>query len=309
MIVESMPRRIKAALKAKGDPTRYYEVADSFPSCEIELMVRRGTTVKRVPQQSVTVRCPVKHCGKSLNITWCKLGTNNWERINTTQNVQITQDDVRNEMISYLTFKWISVYDDGLYRCELKGDKYLYSHAINISVSDMHQGADTADDTQISTVVPLSAARGEALSWLPYLYICVGIALLVVTMILLTLLRFNGHKSFTETLTFQPTKRQEMSSHTIPDLPKGSAPSTPVLQAHFVLNEIYSPSTARTPPLPLSLITDRNLPLANTGDESQGSDSAVYAVINHTQCGTTARKQRAASRQDKSPEYATVNVS
>ncbi|XP_022596786.1 uncharacterized protein LOC111218658 isoform X3 [Seriola dumerili] len=250
---------------------------DLSPSC-VQLMVRSGTTLKRAPQQSATVSCPVKHCGKSLNITWCKLlDTNRCERINKTENIEIRQDDdhVKNELISYLTFKWITVYDDGLYRCEFRGKYHEISHIINISVSDMHQGDETTDDTDNIAVVSLSAAD----------------------------------VFFTETLTFKPTKGQERSSHMIPDLPKGNTPSTPVLQDHFVLNAIYSPNTAGTPPSPPSLTNNRNQPLANTGDKSHASDYAVYAVINHTQPGIPARKQHAVTKQDNNPKYTAVNVS
>lgn len=96
-------------------------------------MVHRGTTVKTAPRQPLTVKCPVKHCGESLDVAWCKLlNTNRCEQINETGNVEILQD----EMISSLIFKRISIYDDGLYRCYLKGSKYVaFSHIINISVS------------------------------------------------------------------------------------------------------------------------------------------------------------------------------
>ncbi|XP_040004762.1 B- and T-lymphocyte attenuator [Xiphias gladius] len=279
---------------------------DLFRSCEVRLTVHRGTTWKSASQQPVTVRCPVKHCGKSLNVSWCKLlDTNSCERINNTENVEITQTDnyVEDELISYLTFKRISIYDDGLYRWDLKGYEYeLISHIINISVSDLHQGVETNDNTDNIEVTSMNAAGDEVVSWLPFLYICGGIALLVVTITVLTLLGFYGWR---QTPTYKSTKGQEISTHMIPDLPKGHAPSTPVLQAHFMLNDIYSPSTAGTPPSAPSLITNGDQPLANTADESQVSDCAVYAEISHTKCGIRARKQHAAIKQDKDPEYAT----
>lgn len=99
-------------------------------------MIRRGTTMKNAPWKPVTVSCPVKHCGKSLNVTWCKLlDARNCERINETENVEVTQQYSHDELISSLTFKNISLDDGGLYRCELRGDKHEYSHTANISVS------------------------------------------------------------------------------------------------------------------------------------------------------------------------------
>ncbi|XP_040912917.1 B- and T-lymphocyte attenuator [Toxotes jaculatrix] len=284
---------------------------DLFPSCEVELMVRRGTTWKTAPLQPLTVRCPVKDCGKLLNITWCKLlDTHICEPINKTENVEIRQNNhgVNNDLISYLTFKWISVHDDGLYRCDLKAHNYsLISHTINISVSDMHHGVETTDNTDNIAVASPNTAGDESMFWLPYFYICVCTALLVVTLTVLTFLSFYGWK---RTLTFNPTKGLEIPTHAIPDLPKGSSPSSPVLQAHFVLNDIYSHSSsaAGTLPSPPSLITNGNQPLANTADESQVSDCAVYAVINHKRPGIPATRQHAETKQDKNPQYATVNV-
>lgn len=115
----------------------FFIITDSFPSCEVELMVRRGTTRKVAPRQPLTVSCPVKHCGESLNVTWCKL-LDECEQINYTKNVEIrqTENHVEDEMISILTFRRISIHDDGLYRCYVKGYKYeQISHIINISVS------------------------------------------------------------------------------------------------------------------------------------------------------------------------------
>ncbi|TKS67092.1 B- and T-lymphocyte attenuator [Collichthys lucidus] len=144
---------------------------DSFPSCEVQVMVQRGMIKKAAPQQRLTVRCPVKHCGESLNVTWCKLlETNTCEQINQTEDVEITQDDkhAADRLVSSLTFKRISLHDDGLYRCDL-GDTQI-GHFINVSVSD-----------------------GELdLSWLPYFYICISAVLLVATFSVFTLLRFYG---------------------------------------------------------------------------------------------------------------------
>lgn len=110
-------------------------ILDLIPSCEVEVMVWRGTTWETAPQQNLSVSCPVKHCGESIKVTWCKLlHTNTCEQMNYTENVETntTQD----ELISYLNFTRISIHDDGLYRCNVKGDRYeQISNIINISVS------------------------------------------------------------------------------------------------------------------------------------------------------------------------------
>ena len=100
-------------------------------------MVRRGTTWTAAPRQRVTVKCPVKDCGEPLSVTWCKLSdTDRCERINQTENVQQNDKRVKDKLVSFLTFKRISIHNDGLYGCSLKGYKFeMISHTINISVS------------------------------------------------------------------------------------------------------------------------------------------------------------------------------
>lgn len=107
-----------------------------LPSCEVELVVQRATTLKVAPQQHVSLSCPVRHCGQSRNVTWCKQ-LDNCEPIISTESVEITEKDGHaDELISYLTFKNISTDDDGLYRCHFKRHKEeLISQAINVSVS------------------------------------------------------------------------------------------------------------------------------------------------------------------------------
>ncbi|CAB1448335.1 unnamed protein product [Pleuronectes platessa] len=265
-----------------------------FPSCRVGLMVRSGTALMRAPHQPVTISCPVKHCGKSVNVSWCKiLNTNICERIRNRQNVEISQrhGKVKSELVSSLTFKWISAQDGGLYRCDLKGNGFReISHTINISVSDKH-----TESTHNVAVVSLPAPGDEAEAWLPYFYICAGIALVVFTLSAFTLLSSYGWKQI---LTHKSTKGKETSTRTIPDLPKWSAPSSPVM---FVPSDLHSP---RTPP---SLITSGIQPFAEVADERKASHCAVYATINHTQAGRPASKQHAAS--EGGPQYAAVIVS
>ncbi|XP_041807086.1 B- and T-lymphocyte attenuator [Chelmon rostratus] len=269
------------------------------PSCEVGLMVQRGTMWKTAPRQRLTLRCPVKHCGESLNVTWCKeLDTNKCERINFMENVEINQNDMHatDELISFLTFKRISVYDGGLYRCFVKGHGYeVVSHTINISVSDLNQGVQNSDNGA-DELPPV--AGDEGVPWLPYISICLSIALLVATLTVLTLLNTWGWRRL---LNLHRTKEEEISTHSIPDLPMRNITSTFFLQ------------TLPTPPSQPSPMTSGNqAAAANTVDESQGSDRAVYAVINHRQAGTPARERHTETTQNEdifqNSEYAAINV-
>ncbi|XP_074515165.1 uncharacterized protein LOC141782540 isoform X1 [Sebastes fasciatus] len=277
-------------------------VQDLIPSCEVEVMVWRGTTWETAPQQNLSVSCPVKHCGESIKVTWCKLlHTNTCEQMNYTENVETntTQD----ELISYLNFTRISIHDNGLYRCNVKGDKYeQISNIINISVSDSYQGVKHLPNTHSDNnkdELP-SAAGDEDVSWLPYFIIPVSIALLVVTLTVLTLLSFYGWKRIQN-----HTKGQETPTRMLPDLPSPSAPSI------LALHDTYSPSTAESPPsAPPMMTTNGNQPaVANTADGGQGSLYAVYSTVNHRQSGIPATEQHAATEQKKKTGYAAIIVS
>ncbi|KAF3694756.1 B- and T-lymphocyte attenuator B- and T-lymphocyte-associated protein Precursor [Channa argus] len=282
----------------------YGKDEDFSPSCEVGLLVRRGTTLKTVPHQPVTVECPVQHCGKSLNVTWCKLLRNDHcELIIKTANVEMRQkyDSGKHELVSYLTFNNISSHDDGLYRCDIKGYQ-IVGHVINISVSDLNLTVETFDNNEEVTV----SSVGNKHSWLPYVGICVGTASLVILLSGLTYIHVCDWK---RKLTYKPTHRQEMSTFTIPDLPKRHDPTTLVMQDHFaVLNDIYFSSSGTllsTPPL----ITSGNQPLANKANESQVSYFGVYAEIIHVQSMLPDRKQHMVTEQLKNTEYATIIVS
>ncbi|XP_030614943.1 B- and T-lymphocyte attenuator-like [Archocentrus centrarchus] len=281
---------------------------DLRASCDVGIMIQRGKTWRTVPQQNLTVSCPVKHCGESLKITWCKiLSPSTCERISEMENVEITQNHVGDELISYLSFKQVSIHDDGLYRCSVvKGHgERIISHAINISVSDLHQWAENSNNNDGKTGELLAAADNKTVVWKPYLFIGVGIPFLILTLTAMTLLSFYDWKRVP---TFNYVKGEEIPTHMIPDLPKWSPPSTPVLSTHLsILNDIHSPRT-----------TERSKSPASQPCESQPSASkpvvktevcAVYAVINHRQSSQPAGKQHTVTHQVKNPVYATINVS
>ncbi|XP_040057547.2 B- and T-lymphocyte attenuator [Gasterosteus aculeatus] len=250
---------------------------DVFP-CDVEVLVPRGTTVKTVPQRPVTVRCPVQHCGESVNVTWCKvLNTNKCEPVSFKRNSEIRQSDERVEekLISCLTFTRISIHDSGLYRCTVKGYEYeSISHAINISVSDSNQGEIISDHDADE---PRGPADDEDVPSLSYVFICVTIAAPLVTLTALWLLALvlNLLEKTPVNLT-EGNAMQEKSTHMIPGLPAETrAPCY-----------TYSQSAAERPPR-----SHHRPPPAIAGNTADGrqatADRVVYAVINHQQGGRT----------------------
>ncbi|XP_037542108.1 B- and T-lymphocyte attenuator [Nematolebias whitei] len=287
-------------------------VTDLSSSCEITLEVKRGTTQRVVPGQHVTVSCPGKHCGKSLNVTWCKVSNTICERIRQTENIEISQNYGKDELISFLSFKHISIIDDGLYKCKILGNKdKVVGHSINISVSDRNQGAKNDDNVAAASRSSGDDDDGDDEkpdSWLPYFYICSIILLLVATVTVLTLLHFFGWK---RTWTPNYPEHEKSSTHMIPNIPQTSTPTSPVLQTHLsVLKEIYGSSLAETTTSSLSSPpTENQPPIANTTAKGQASNSPVYAVINHQQRGTSsARKQPAMDKKEDDLKYAVVNL-
>ncbi|XP_054871054.1 B- and T-lymphocyte attenuator [Amphiprion ocellaris] len=280
---------------------------DLVASCEVVALVRRGTTWKVAPQRSLTVSCPVKHCGRTLNITWCKVLQSNCEQLNKTENVELRQNhnQANDQLVSYLSFKQISIYDDGLYRCKFIGDKLgEFSHSIKISVSDKYQGVEMPK----FEAVKISSTDGEDdYSWLPYFCIPVSIVLLIVTLTVITMLKFYGWRRI---LTINHTKGEEMPTHMIPDFPKWTHSFSPVLRSSVcTVNDIYSSTSPETPKSSPALSPTGDQPaVSNTADKSQPSASAVYAVISHRQTGMAARKQNTAPTEDKNPQYAVIKV-
>lgn len=104
-------------------------------SCEVEIYVRRGTTKNVSPGQSLTIKCPIKHCGTISNVTWCKFfDTMHCGNILKTENTEIREENKGIKLVSYLKFKQISIDDEGLYQCVFG---HGVSHVTNISVSGM----------------------------------------------------------------------------------------------------------------------------------------------------------------------------
>ncbi|XP_029980030.1 B- and T-lymphocyte attenuator isoform X1 [Sphaeramia orbicularis] len=255
-----------------------------IPSCEVEVILRWGLTCETAPQQTLTVDCPVKHCGEPHQVAWCKLlETYACEEMNNTEDIEITQRDENDQRnsVSHLTFRRISLHDDGLYRCGPKLHKnMLLGHIINVSVSDHHHGDVNCvfNTVKISNPVP-----DESVEYEPYFFICLSVVVLVFTLTAIVFLGSNGWKRIQ---SYNLKKGQEMSTHMIPGLPSGN---TSVLASHLsIVNDIYSQST---PEMLSSLPSQRAVrgqPGANTAGTSQVSDHTGYAVINPKQSGIPA---------------------
>uniref|UniRef100_A0A673JUL1 Si:ch211-214p13.8 n=1 Tax=Sinocyclocheilus rhinocerous TaxID=307959 RepID=A0A673JUL1_9TELE len=174
------------------------------PKCPL-LKVQRGTVHKAFINKPFKISCNLTYCDEqTINVTWTKENMKEWisisgaDQMSTSQNYSSSDP---NMLTSYLTFTNISKHHEGSYRCELTLPHLsIYSHHINVSVSVTIE----RDNTDSSS--------GSYPWWLPYLFICLGVLILVLIVMLISILCINGFKklqqhsrnSNTCNLTLQP---------------------------------------------------------------------------------------------------------
>ncbi|XP_039861686.1 B- and T-lymphocyte attenuator isoform X2 [Simochromis diagramma] len=277
-------------------------------SCDVAIMVRRDSTRKTPPRRSLTVSCPVIHCGETLEVTWCKLfDSNNCERIHETKNVKITQDPDKDKLISYLNFKEISIHDDGMYRCGLLGyNVSAISHSISISVSDMYQGIETPDNNDKNAGTTPSPDHNE--NWRPYFYIYFGIVLLI---LILTTLIFRSSYDWKRALpssAAQPCSNQISASN--PALKYQQCAVYGIINHRHATKQggkyhnMTNPESSFTAERPESLTCqphEHQISASNPALKYQ--QCAVYGIINHRHTTKQGLKYHAVTNQVKNPEF------
>uniref|UniRef100_A0A8C1AZS0 Si:ch211-214p13.8 n=1 Tax=Cyprinus carpio carpio TaxID=630221 RepID=A0A8C1AZS0_CYPCA len=167
------------------------------PKCPL-LKVPRGTVHKAFINKPFKISCNLTHCDEqTINVTWTKENTKRWipisgaDHMSTSQNYSSSDP---NMLTSYLTFTNISKHHEGSYRCELLLPQFsMYSHHINVSVSD-----DSREDEMSWTDMTAERENTDSSSgswWLPYLFICFGALILILTVMLISILCINEFKN------------------------------------------------------------------------------------------------------------------
>ncbi|XP_072554518.1 uncharacterized protein [Paramormyrops kingsleyae] len=112
---------------------------ENVNQCAVEILKRWNTVILAVEKSGVTLNCPVKHCGGTPTLTWCKMKTTLYcMTVTETDKIKIewkrdkTDPDIST---SRLVFKHISMEDAGLYRCDVSGSAPPVGHCINITVT------------------------------------------------------------------------------------------------------------------------------------------------------------------------------
>ncbi|XP_035619877.1 B- and T-lymphocyte attenuator-like isoform X23 [Oncorhynchus keta] len=277
---------------------------DQGPTCEVR--VKRNTIWNAVPQKALTINCPVRHCGEKLHATWCRfVDLLNCEQIHETEQVTFGW---RQKDILILNFKKISINDDGLYRCGVaENGSTTVSHAIKVSVSDSNLEITSTADHNTNDSTGARRDRNDP-SFMPYVYICVGIVVLVVIVTAFSFFCLHAYKGPSRS-TENRTKKQEMSTLAAPcpDLsfnPEGTFPSSPstpnpVQPANLYDNGLYC-----------NHINGENgaLPSSNNRAGGQVSSHLVYASLNHETTRGSLRSPHIPTPQDTFSEYAAIRV-
>ncbi|XP_026104361.1 uncharacterized protein LOC113075922 isoform X2 [Carassius auratus] len=279
--------------------------AQGPPKCPL-FKVQRGTVHKVFINKPLRISCNLLYCDEQiLNVTWTKEDLKEWipvseaDQMSTSQNYSSSDPKM---LSSYLTFTNMSKHHDGLYRCELKSSNFsIVSHYINVSVSDDMLEDEMPSETESETTDSIS---DSGLWWLPYLFISLGIVILVAMITLISILFINGFKSSRRKKAHRPQVQYTATSF----LP--SSPSRSFLKREFSEESLQHSRDSNT--CSLTLPPGRSaLRVSDCSDDpfsnrrESRSSQVVYASLHHLAPSSATPRQ---TREEFS-EYASIRVS
>ncbi|XP_056127721.1 uncharacterized protein LOC130105651 [Rhinichthys klamathensis goyatoka] len=150
--------------------------------CVQMIRVPRNTVFRARVMTELKINCTITQhgCHRSPQVSWCKIYGNHCKALNLSNYIETEWKEMtEHKGMAFLTFLKLSMEDAGLYRCK-EGDNSV-SHVINVTV--------TGD---------MNTSPKNDLQWVwPYVYICTGIAglVLVMAVTLLYAVRRQGRKS------------------------------------------------------------------------------------------------------------------
>ncbi|XP_037395032.1 uncharacterized protein LOC119263587 [Pygocentrus nattereri] len=171
--------------------------------CVPAVRVRKSTVYKGSSKSPLRVPCPVSYCEQIPTVRWSRLDSDQWIPVSETDQVTVTQDHStagEKEIISYLSFKNVSVQDGGLYRCVAAGSNSTsQSHNINVSISDTILETPTGKGNLLCVTVSATLSVSKAIvSLKPYIIICSGAFSLVTIMMFIMFLSVHGRTCSTK---------------------------------------------------------------------------------------------------------------
>ncbi|XP_052402176.1 B- and T-lymphocyte attenuator-like isoform X3 [Carassius gibelio] len=250
-------------------------------NCHPVIRVSRNTVFLAPVMSVLKINCTVtlRGCQRKPRVSWCKLYGDECKPLNYSNYIRTEWKNItEQESMAFLVFLNISMEDAGFYRCK-EGDMSI-GHAINVTVTG-------------------NLGPTDDLEWLwSFVYICSGIAGLVVTVITVTLLiiRCQGRKS-------TRFKNEYMETHIsdLPPLPNPNtrSPSDQLISASYRGCETPtirgSSSTGR--------VSDGRHKTVGT-ERGEEENALVYASLNHQAASRGPR--RTAQYEPEPSEYAAI---
>ncbi|XP_036419390.1 uncharacterized protein LOC118803003 [Colossoma macropomum] len=297
-------------------------VLDCIPS----LRVPRNTVWKFPEKETLKINCTViteSHCWKNLSVSWCKIEDTDHCRPLNQCNYTATEwrNFTENERMFFLIFWSLSLQDAGLYRCKSDGPVATTSHTINVTVTASKTYIDVVSNENRTTNSSISEPSDSPMSELwPYVYICSGIAglVLIVLVVALLIIQCRGPKqSRKEKTADSQSNASQMPPFTPPvheNISQGNTHSLPA--------QLNPPSPCIYDNAPIRVSSQRDGPsrrypanhMAKPGQNhdrfnmevEEEEDPLVYASLNHK---ALSRGQVRISHPEETSEYSAIRLS
>ncbi|RXN02787.1 B- and T-lymphocyte attenuator-like protein [Labeo rohita] len=277
-------------------------------NCISVIKVPRKTVFQAPVMSKLKINCTVilQGCDRNPRISWYKFYGNDFKALNYSNHMRSEWKNITvHEGMAFLIFQNISMEDAGSYRC--KGGDTSVSHTINVTVTGNVE--DKVSHNQSNSILgDLNTTPTDDVVWFwPYVYICSGIAGLVLIVITVTLLiiRCQGTKSTRKDITVKTQYMETQRGDLPPPPPSHHNTRSPSNQ---LTSTLYR--DCKTPPIRGSSARRVANGSHNTVGTKRGEEenALVYASLNHQ---AQPRVPRRTARQEPEPEpseYAAIRV-
>ncbi|XP_033864347.3 B- and T-lymphocyte attenuator-like [Acipenser ruthenus] len=193
------------------------EVKGQDSRCSLEVRVPRNITQNVSVMKTLTINCTVNYCEEEPEVTWCKILGTDCKPLNAAVKTSWNQSS-NHSAVSFLTFFNISLNDSGQYRCKAVDVRGISSvgHSTTVNVSE-EENLPTPNMTTSGDQEKMPALQNY--SWLTYIYICAGVLILIITVVLISFFCIQGHR-------VRPKSKEAMQTNQKHKTPKASRQSS-----------------------------------------------------------------------------------
>ncbi|XP_058262750.1 uncharacterized protein LOC131363839 [Hemibagrus wyckioides] len=217
LIISSLLILVQLSVRVNTDESNL----DCFPS----IMVPRNMVWRARVMDILMINCTVVsevHCWKNIEVSWCRITEiNECRHFHSKHTITGWKSITESKRLLFLIFWKISFQDAGLYRCEMISPTSSMSHAINVTVTDIHTDCDVVSTETITAgtpavTVPVTDITHTHLIGEKWFYvICFsvfGVALFLAVLLIMS----RGLKKFLEdevtmtTVTYEETEKSSV---------------------------------------------------------------------------------------------------